>query len=88
MSLARKQFLFSPASCVHFKDNHSKSLFPCSQVLFVLGGGDGERSEWVINSPLTALSDGNQLRDIDIKTASCWRIFKRPRNNQGFKELF
>lgn len=79
-------FPFSAASCVHFKDNCSKSLFPCLRVLFLLGGGDGERSELVINSPLTPLSDGNQLRDIDIKTASCLSIFKRSRNNKGFRE--
>lgn len=64
-----KKEQFSYASCVHFKDSHFKSLSPCLQVCWCWGGG-GQRSELVINSLLTALSDGSQLGDIDIKTAN------------------
>lgn len=42
----------------------------------------------MINSPFTALSDRSQLGDVNIKTANCLRIFKRSRNNKGFRELF
>ena len=64
-----------------------KACVPVFKSVCVVGRGGGEMSGLGINSSLVALSDGNQLGDMDVKTASCRSIFKRPRNNEGFREL-